>query len=254
MPSTVTTVRTRSTRRAKRRRTFPRRRRNVRRRLFGRRRLGIPKGVVAKQKLIRMPYFIRLLLDPGASGGIDTKSFSLTKLHAPEPTPSVGAHQPMGYDELTALYQNYIVVGGKMKAYFHAPVLADGTSDNRQYMCGITTHKVGQTFSAPQGVRNLVERKRSNWGYLQSYASSKPQLNLKKKWSLKRLADVKNVKDDDGLRGVFDDTNFPTRNATGTVWATGIYDSAAVNPNSLYVHVMIEYIVLCFDPQQLNES
>jgi len=68
---------------------------------------GFPKKIVMTHT-----YFDGILLQTGATGGLITQQFTCNGMYDPDVTGS--GHQPLYYDQMTALYNHYTVVGSKI--------------------------------------------------------------------------------------------------------------------------------------------
>lgn len=99
-------------------------------------------------------------LDPGVTS-FAYNTFMVNSLY--DPDVSGTGHQPMGFDQLTPLYNRYIVTGAKITTSFEN----SATTVNAGVTVGITVHE-GQTFyaSTAQDVETLIEQGKTTYRML----------------------------------------------------------------------------------------
>lgn len=118
----------------------------------------ISQNPAMKKYVCKMRYFSQISLN-APSGGLPSQHvFRTGDLFDPDLTGTGG--QPMGFDELNALYNNYYVRSAHMKAIF----TATGTSaDTSTYIVSLT-HSPDNWSNADAG--RIIESKRGKWGFL----------------------------------------------------------------------------------------
>jgi len=115
-------------------------------------------------------------------------TFALNGLYDPDISGS--GHQPMGFDQFTALYQNYKVLGAKVTAKF----TIDAQSTSTGQFVGIQFHE-NQAYS-PTSYDQIMERGRCTSRYL-SGTEALPFAQCSMKWSGKKWYGSNNFKGGD---------------------------------------------------------
>lgn len=96
-----------------------------------------------------------LSLDPGVAGTTGVRVFSLNSLFDPDVTGA--GHQPAGYDQMMAIYEDYLVYGARYK------VSCYGTDSSNEYIAGVTATDNLGTASDP---RVYIENGMTQWGLM----------------------------------------------------------------------------------------
>ena len=94
-----------------------------------------------------------LNLDPGIGGTTGVRVFDLNSLFDPDVTGS--GHQPAGFDQMMAVYEEYLVYGVRYKISFY------GTDTGNEYIGGVTITDQISTVSDP---RVYIENGMTQWG------------------------------------------------------------------------------------------
>jgi hypothetical protein len=120
--------------------------------------------LLPKQMRRKLKYVTQFSLDAGVTIPA-TKVFLLNSLFAPE----AGGHQPMGFDNLAALYNLYWVVGVAMKVSFFLPTATADIGSVAQ------NRAVGMLLTAPRdntanaSVYGAAENHNTVWSHVGSY-------------------------------------------------------------------------------------
>lgn len=93
-----------------------------------------------------------LSLDPGVGGTTGVRVFDLNSLFDPDVT-GVG-HQPAGFDQMMAVYEEYLVYGVRYKCSFY------GTDASNEYLGGVTITDQVTTVADP---RVYIENGMTQW-------------------------------------------------------------------------------------------
>lgn len=169
-------------------------------------------------------------LDPGA-GVAASYVFAANGLFDPNIT-GVG-HQPMGYDQLAALWNQYVVVGGVIKVSFSN---ADGTQSQ---LVGITLKDSASTTPDP---RQYIEWGNTTWDTVGPLSSS-PVKVLKHKFDIGKFA-AQDIYNEQSFTGSVA-TN-PSNTLHLVVWCAPV--DALSNLNPVYANVEIMYDVIFRSP------
>jgi len=177
----------------------------------------------------------------GATGAAATYTLSLNGLYQPI---VASGHQPMGFDQFAALYQNYKVVGAKITATYTN--LSNTTDTGNQYV-GIQFHE--NSSYAPGYITQIAERGRCVYKLLGLANSGHDTQKCSMKWSLKKWYGQNNVKGQD-VAGTI--SSNPAQECYASIFSVADYDGQ--NPGACDVLVTIDYIVEWFTPLQMNQS
>lgn len=155
-----------------------------------------------------------------------------------DPRAAIGGHQPMGFDQLMAIYTKFVVVGAKITVSFTASEAAYYTGD-----CGINIQDPGA--SAPISSEHLIESQYSTYGtYVQSGGSTTRTLAL----DMSRYFSVKDLLDEDDLKGNV--SADPFRQVYALVWANNHTSSS----HPVHITLKIEYDAVFLEPRETLES
>ena len=141
----------------KRKRTNYRRVRRKRRRISRRRRRrGVPRGIIPNTRLVKHRYVDNdVYLNSTSGGSPATYVFSANGMYDPDIT-GVG-HQPLGFDEMTTLYNHFTVVGCKITYTI--------VSQDNGY-AHIVAVKLGTDTTPTADMENLLENGKCRWALL----------------------------------------------------------------------------------------
>ena len=185
----------------------------------------------------KMSYVESVTLDPAVVG---TASLLYRANDLFDPTFSAGGHQPLGFDQMMALYQKFHVIGAKITARFAS---ADTTSNLSTAIVGVHTTSQPTAIGIDTAV---LEQPGTSWKYVQLGANIATCSN---KYSVKKSQGVKNVLDNYELAGnvsqsptVIDYFRVFVQSATPS-------DSAPVR-----ITIKIDYIAIFSDPVQQQSS
>lgn len=155
----------------------------------------------------------------------------------------VGGHQVLGFDQLTPIYHNYVVLGAKMTCNFASAAADLGSGVN---MCGIY---LNDDQSGSGQYDSIIEQGNAVYKIL-SGNQALGQCKLSKNFSTKRYFGLTDVKDDPDLRGT--GAANPVKDAYFVVFAQGL--ASGSDPTTVYVNIVIEYITMWTDRKHLTQS
>lgn len=192
----------------------------------------------------KLNYVVGVTLDPGLGGAPSVREFRTNSLYDPDLT-GVGT-QPRGFDELSALYQKYLVLGSKITCQW---VSITGTSITG-YVYGIALRDLGNALG---GFYDYIEN--GNCKYVVAEPTTKSSPIIQYGYSPKKYHGLTNIRDDGaygGLTGNLGTGSDPSKGASWHVWAQPADESTDVGP--MRVIVQIEYTALFTDPKKLVQS
>jgi hypothetical protein len=186
-----------------------------------------------------MRYVDRILLDPA----VDTTAnhvFRANSIFAPDVTGSPTAHQPLGRDEWADFYDNYTVIGAKIKAtYFPNGPTSTGLvggillKNNSSPLTGVT-HMIEQGITRPRSIKQNDTPTTARLGF-----------------SPKRFFGVHNVTDNKENLGALMGAN-PSTLAYFHVYLAPM--DSTTNVVATEVLVEIEYMVILTERKNINQS
>lgn len=173
-----------------RRRTYRRKRTGFRKKSYRRRNapstsiIRYPSAFSDRQ-VVKLRYMETVDLT-GTTGAVGTQLYRGSSLYAPRYT---AGHQPMGFDELSALYRKYLVYGCKCKVTFNS------TSNNLMQV-SLSAKSIDSTSLS---VSTIAERGYAKTAYIFGGSNNAHgQKTLKMYQSSKRMAGVKKITAADG--------------------------------------------------------
>lgn len=206
------------------------------------------------RKMVKLRYVDSdVTLDAGA-GLVQSKTFSCNSLFDPDIT-SVG-HQPMGYDQWSAIYQRYTVLSAKITVR-NNPI---GVSNVNPFYFGVTIDVPdGLGVSSFSSINNLLESKYSQ-GYKTGGVVASANNNkytfpyCVKYWSAKKMFGLKNVNDGQVYTGLMGNTGTgasPAVQGKFVVWSAAIDGN---DPGAASLTVEIDYIAMLHMPNLIDGS
>lgn len=185
-----------------------------------------PYSIVRKFKTVTNTAF-----NPGA-GGVDCQQLKLNSAY--DPTGSIGAGQPLGFDQYSALYQRYAVVGWRV--YFRFV-----SSDNSNaILVGFTPKRDASALASAQYYLECP-------GTVSRHMTPDiDKVEFGSKGTVKHYFLPKGGKllTDDTLTALY--TNDPSRLLYGHVWLQAL--DATADPALVNCVITIEQLVVFFDP------
>lgn len=126
-------------------------------------------------------------LDPSATN-FAIQTWCLNALYDPDTTGT--GHQPMGFDQLAALYGRYLVTGAKITTTFESR----SVNANQTAMVGMTVHENATFYPSTLGdVSKLVEQGKTIYKYLGTSTSGRSVTTLTRKVSMRKEFQVKDL-------------------------------------------------------------
>lgn len=174
-------------------------------------------------------------LDPGA-GLAAVKAFSLNNLF--DPYVSGAGHQPIGYDQLMAMYDHYTVIGARARVNF------TNTATTAQNVC----ISLADTSTAVANIERTIENGMCRWVQVGPAGTASATKMLSINCSMSKFFG-RSVMTDDIFRGT-----------VGAAPAEQVYlhitaeNNTTSNPFPVNCIVEIEYIAILTEPTALAQS
>lgn len=212
------------------------------------------KRTTRRKRVLRRPKYIRpqpnchyaklryadsIILN-SAAGTVDKHIFSANGVYDPDIT-GVG-HQPMGFDELAARYQDYTVDSATITCRYTS---ASASTDVGASHVGIMLEDDTVTSTS---YNTLVEQKRGVNGLVNVMGTRSTV--LKKHFDLRKFFCDKNKTPNDKYSSSV--VTMPAEQAFFILWQSGI--DTVEDASGIYVDVMIEYNVKFTEPKTLAGS
>jgi len=188
----------------------------------------------------KLRYVETIKLDPIAIGIADVV-FRANDLY--DPYFAIGGHQPLGFDQMMALYKRFHVIGCKVTVKFAS---SDQTSLDSTTICGVY---ISSDPTLLTSVNTVIEQPGCRWSYAQLGSSIRA---LTAKYSTKKQQGITNLMDNHELSGsasASPSTSFTDFIHVFVATPPGIADSAPCT-----ACVQIDYLAVFSDPIQQNSS
>lgn len=222
-----------------RRKYGKRKRKTYKKRSYRKANFSMMRAPAAPTLATKLRYYTPANIDPAAGVAVP-RIFRANSLYDPDYL--TGGSQPRGFDELMVLYNHYTVVGSKITVTFanhdtaqpvivgiHVSTDPASTGPIRDFIeQGNVKYKV---LSADTGAGNNV-------GTITEYAS------IKKEFGLKNIMDNHNLRGDAGAN--------PNEELFFNIFAAPQDDIS--NPGTTRLSVLIEYLVVFSEPNDLTGS
>lgn len=231
-------ARTSTARMAKRGRSATR---TVRKKRGGRRgRLNrrIPRALLPNSKVLRFKTVDCQSLDFSASTNVQMVAFSMMNLL--DPLAASGAQQPLGFDQISALYKRAVVIGVKIILRVH-------NQSNVAMMVGISPMREAQGTTALGSAEYYME---ANGTKSRLLSPDMDHQLIVHKVGTRRWFGVQSLKDESALQCELSTPTAPTRDAYIHVWAQPLNVSIAPTDGTDRVEfaVTLEHLVRVWDP------
>lgn len=187
--------------------------------------------------MVKLRYSQTISLNPGI-GTASNYVFKANDTYDPDTT-GVGG-QPKGRDQWVTFYNHQTVYGSKITAHF-------SNQNNEPIVGGITLKDDAVTDS---NIDSLKEDSESVWKYIAGKSGGPTEKNVSKTFSCRKFFNVKNPKDSTDLSAPV--TTSPSELAQYHIWVAAQDETTDVG--TVYINVIIEYIVLFSEPKDLGRS
>jgi hypothetical protein len=179
-----------------------------------------------------------VVLDPSVGGIAGDYVFSANGLF--DPNISGTGHQPMGFDNIMAMYNTYHVLGSKISCTF--------TNNDTTYaqFVGISLKKDTTAIAAAQ---IEIEQGETVYRQITPVGGSNSTVTLSRGFSTKKHTGNKAVLGEDTLGG--SSAGNPSAQYYFHVWAD---PNNGVNTGSVVAHVIIDYIAVFSDLKAISQS
>lgn len=160
-----------------------------------------------------------------------------------DPTVAIGGHQPLGFDQMTPMYDHYTVLGAKATVRFFSNG-SNLTTGSMMVYC-----YVNDDSAAVLTYDTVLEQSKGVVSPLTN-TGAKGVTTLTQKFSAKKFFGVADVKDNSQLKG--SDTANPTEGAYFVIGAQGV--GPGLDPLTIYCNVTIDYITQWSERRDLAQS
>lgn len=200
---------------------------------------GIP-NFMPKNRVMKFRYTTQHTLT-SAVGVLTNRQYRANGCHDPDIT-GIG-HQPYGWDQITAFYNHYVVLGSKITVQFTPQ------TDNVANAGVIGLYLSDDTTHGFTSYTTFIEAQKGGWRIING-GSSEPK-SISCKFSAKEFFNVKDVKDNVARLGSSVTTSTSEEAVYNLFYQAADESSTATNLN---VVVMIDYIVAFSEPKDIPAS
>jgi len=212
-------------------------------------RRSLPLGGFPSKHVARLKYVDLIQLSPTALGSaVPTfKHFRANSLYDPDYS-GIG-HQPRGFDELSAIYDHYCVIGSKIKVFFENDV--DSVNNAGQY-CFLMLQ---DTAGTPTSLIDIMEESNKNKiGYKQRSSTTSQNVMLSKTFSPYKMFGI--PKKDSLINNSNLNPQTQQNPLEDAIYTAGIACSRTTStiPPSVTLRVEIEYIAVFTEKRPMVQS
>lgn len=195
---------------------------------------------IAKSLITTLKYATAIRMTQTVADTMKSHYFRANSIYDPDFTG--GGHQPLGTDQLLALYEHFTVLGSKITLRC---INADSTNNA---ILAVST--VSETSTAVLDINRLIELGKSKYAVLTDNAGGKPQTTVSQYFNTKRFFGVKDPNGDDQYQG-----SASSNPAEEAFFLIGMQNLApAVVVNSVDCMLEIEYRVQFSEPKIIAQS
>lgn len=174
------------------------------------------------------------------SGTLGSHYFRATSLFDPDQTGT--GHQPMGFDQMAALYNHYLVLGSKITIR----AMPDQNGDINSAVFGVY---VSDDTSTPYtDYTGFIEAKR---GVYKCIANQRNQISLKYGFSTKKFFNISDVKDNRSTLGASIGSN-PSEEAYFILYYQNLESPGETSEHNFLI--TIDFIAEFSEPKDLTQS
>lgn len=203
----------------------------------------IPRGVSTLSNIpqIQKLRYVETIGLTSTAGAVALYNFRANSLF--DPNYSFGGHQPMRFDELSAFYADYVVIGSKIT------IRHVGSNDGNTNACKVVLYLNDVAVTSLLDVDALIEQGRCKY-MLTNDNTAKAQQKLSLGFSAKKFFNVTNIKDNVSRIGAVTTSN-PSDIAMFVIAINSMDASSTVTQR---FHVTIDYLAMFSQPIALGQS
>lgn len=205
---------------------------------FGRRRRRIPRALVSSSKIVRLRAVDTVAHDFSASANLQGLAYSMFNII--DPWASHGTAQPLGLDQLSALYKRAVVVGCKIIVRVH-------NQSNVAMVVGVTPMKESQGSTLLTGAEHYMEVAATKSRVLS------PEMDhgiLVHKVGTRKWVGVRSLRDEVAFQCDISSGTAPTRDAYWHIWGQPLNGGVLPTDGTDRLEYLItsEFLVRLWDP------
>lgn len=189
---------------------------------------------------------IGLVVDPGAAGAAASYYFSANGLTTPNQT--AGGHQPMGFDEIMAFYDHYVVTNSRILIYC--------SNEDASYTCMVGV-RLNDNVSSTTTASRILEQGQCQVLHLgnrptgSGAGATNPSMGqLSLACNVGAFLGRKSVLSDPDLKG--DAGSMPTEGVMFEIF--GFPDDQTANMGNVRISIVIDYDVVFIEPKEIPQS
>lgn len=160
-----------------------------------------------------------------------------------DPDLTGGGHQPMGFDQLKLWYNNYTVIGSKLRVQFISAV--DDTSIGQGIVVGLSKSRT----STGRNWEEYTEQGGTKQTYMAVGGGSNIPVTMTMTASPKKYFGITNIMDEESLKG--NTLADPVKDMLFHVFASSL---GAASTQNIHFKVEIDYACIWTNPVQVGQS
>lgn len=219
--------------------------RTLRRKMYKKSYRRVPRAVTTLANIpsIQKLRYVDYTYISAATGSLASRIYRANSLYDPDYTGT--GHQPMRFDQLSALFARYIVLGSKITVTWQGAAAADVTP-------AVCTLVLDDDVTPPTNYQEVIEQGKSKYMMVNNNGSRTPQ-RISQTFSAKKFFGLNNVKDNQSPYGALC-TASPADDAYFTLSLQSILGLSGGVTAVGYFMVTIDYIALFSEPITLAQS
>lgn len=210
---------------------------------------NLPLGGFPDKQIARLKYVDLITMNATSSGSAVPLVVHFRANSLYDPDLSSSGHQPRGFDELSAIYDHYCVIGSKITVHFENHV--DNIQSAGQY-CFLMLQ---DTNSTPTSLIDIMENGDTNKvSYKQRNSTTSRNVTLTKRFSPYKLFGIS--KKDSLVNNVNLNAQVTQNPAEDAIYTIGIacQQTTSTDPPPMIVRVEIEYLAIFTEKRQMASS
>jgi hypothetical protein len=189
---------------------------------------------------VKLNYFHYEVLD---TGGTTLGYFDLRANGVYDPVVAVGGHQPLGYDQWSTFYNNWVVLACDIHTNFKSNVASENTQ-----IVGII---LSDDTTTPMEVGELAEQPLAHWTTVCCNAGNRAFADVRHRYDAKTFFNIKDPLDNVSRLGGTTGAD-PTEQAYFRVYFNN--SNGGISDTTLQTNTLLTYDVVFSEPKALAQS
>lgn len=209
----------------------------------------------SKSQVVKLRYCQAVQLNPAADSGAYIV-YTANGPFAPNISASASvsqsaAHQPYGWDQWTAIYNDYVVIGSRVKVTATAPNSTSPSAGSGLITILLSDSPTPYVVTTSVGATTAIESGRATYRQFAPNTSQAP-IKLSKSFSAKKFWNITNIKDNITRLGAAVSAN-PSEQAYFQIYFSANDESISTSSGPL-CWIILDYLVIFSGPYDLAAS